>query len=219
MSANAKGEGHCAIRKTKTHTLDLTEGMHSSRLPKGQHASFKNMIAGNLHWAADNKQHIGKCKKESTTTRKSIRDIFSASEGEKTLWQSNNMADIAVDGLKGGYVPVLYTSKTKAVIDFWNVFFYYYYFFWCKYGICTHRISWNHKVCALLSLEEGGGLQQGWRSKGREGSLLLTLPLTNYNIFLFSNSCREQGRANRGQTNMIGRDCLQCVLSRGLLCS
>lgn len=28
------------------------------------------------------------------------------------------MADIAVDGLKGGYVPVLYTSKTKAVIDF-----------------------------------------------------------------------------------------------------
>ncbi len=28
------------------------------------------------------------------------------------------MADITVDGLEGGYVPVLYTSKTKVVIDF-----------------------------------------------------------------------------------------------------
>lgn len=38
------------------------------------------------------------------------------------------MADITVDGLEGGYVPVLYTSKTKDVINF-EMFFYYYYFF------------------------------------------------------------------------------------------
>lgn len=113
------------------------------------------------------------------------------------------MADIApsVAGLQGEHVPVLYTSKTKVVIDFEM-------FLFPLVQIRTMYSQNQLKTQSVRTVEPGG---RCWAPAGmkvlRQGgqSVSYTLPLTRYNIFLFSNSCREQGSANRSQTNMISK--------------